>query len=163
MVLEFLVKMMEPLVGIKPEIIPVFLIAVFLAIIITIINKFAVNRKLMKEIKIKMTEIKENLSKAQKDGDKENANKYMNEYMKMNTQMMKQTFKSLLISMVFIMLFLPVLNHKYGADKENEIDPVVVAKLPFSFPIIGKNGGWLIWYFIVSIAVSITLKKIIGE
>jgi uncharacterized membrane protein (DUF106 family) len=136
---------------------------VAVTLIITLINKFAVNRKLMKEIKARMTEIRENLSKAQKEDRKEEVNKLMSEYMKINTQFMKQTFKSLFISLIVIMLFLPVLNLKYGANKDEGRERVVVAQLPFSLPVIGNQMGWLLWYFLISLSSSITFKKIIGE
>jgi uncharacterized membrane protein (DUF106 family) len=104
------------------------------------------------------------LSKAQKEGKTEEINKYMNEYMKLNTESMKQQFKSLLISIVFIMMFLPILNLKYSGME--------ILKMPFPFPLIAfkpfhfylsQIGGWVIWYFIVSLSIGVTFKKIIGE
>lgn len=159
---EPIAKAASPVFGLDP-IVTIFIFSAFLTIVIALINKFAVNRKVMKEIKTKMTEVKENLSKAQKDKNTEEVNKYMGEYMKINGEFMKQQFKSLLISIVFIMLFLPVLNLKYGGDKQNGIDPVIVAQLPFSLPFIGNSIGWLFWYIIVSLSISVAFKKIIGE
>lgn len=161
MVLEFLEKILEPafriispVFNLEP-IITISIFSAFLTLAIILINRFAVNRKLMQDIKSRMVEIREKLSKAQKDGDKENVNKFLNEYMKTNSQYMKQTFKALLISMVVIILFLPALNMKY---KEME-----VATLPFSLPIIKNKAGWLFWYILVSLALSVVVKKIIGE
>ncbi len=149
-----MVSVFAPLFTLNP-IIAVFIFSLFLTVIIILINRFAVNRKLMKEIKTKMTEIRENLTKAQKEGNKEDTNKFLNEYMKANSQMMKQNFKSLIISMVFVLIFLPMLSSKYTG--------VVVATLPFSLPIIGSNMGWLLWYFIVSLAMGWVIRKVIGE
>jgi uncharacterized membrane protein (DUF106 family) len=169
MPLSFLGKITEtaaqavsPIFSLHP-ILAIFIFSVAVTLIITLINKFAVNRKLMKEIKARMTEIRENLSKAQKEDRKEEVNKLMSEYMKINTQFMKQTFKSLFISLIVIMLFLPVLNLKYGANKDEGRERVVVAQLPFSLPVIGNQMGWLLWYFLISLSSSITFKKIIGE
>ncbi len=151
---EMMVSVFSPVFALKPLIV-VFIFSAFLTGVIILINRFAINRNLMKETKAKMTEIRENLTKAQKEGNKEDTNKFMSEYMKANSQMMKQNFKSLIISMVFVLLFLPVLSSKYSG--------VVVATLPFSLPIIGSNMGWLLWYFIVSLAMSLIIRKIIGE
>jgi len=145
---------LSPLFTLDP-LIAVFIFSVFLTGIITLINRFAVNRKLMKEIKTKMTEIRENLTKAQKEGNKEDTNKFLNEYMQTNSQMMKQNFKSLAISIVLVFLFLPVLSSHYKG--------VVVATLPFSLPKIGSSMGWLLWYFLVSLTISWVMKKIVGE
>jgi uncharacterized membrane protein (DUF106 family) len=145
---------LSPLFTLNP-LIAVLIFSVFLTGVIILINRFAVNRNLMKEIKTKMTEIRENLTKAQKEGNKEDTNKFLNEYMQTNSQMMKQNFKSLAISMVFVFLFLPVLSSQYKG--------VVVATLPFSLPIIGSNMGWLLWYFFVSLTISWVIRKIIGE
>jgi uncharacterized membrane protein (DUF106 family) len=148
------VQFMQPIFSLKP-LITIFLFSFVLTLLIAIINKFLVNRKVMKEVKTKMTEIRENLSKAQKSNDTEAVNKYMSEYMSINTQYMKQTFKSLLISIIVIMLFLPLLNLQYKG--------VTVLNLPFPLPIVGTKSGWFLWYFIVSLSTSIIFKKIIGE
>lgn len=145
---------LSPLLALNP-LLAVLIFSVFLTGIITLINRFAVNRNLMKEIKTKMTEIRENLTKAQKEGNKEDTNKFLNEYMQTNSKMMKQNFKSLAISMVLVFLFLPVLSSHYKG--------VVVAALPFSLPIIGSNMGWLLWYFFVSLTIGWVIRKIIGE
>jgi uncharacterized membrane protein (DUF106 family) len=146
-----------------PPIVTILIFSVGVTLIITLINRFAVNRKLMKEVKTRMTEIRESLSKSQKEGKTEEVNKLMSEYMKINTQFMKQSVKSLLISLVVIMLFLPILNLKYGANQAEGKERVVVAQLPFSLPIIGNQMGWLLWYFLISLASSFTFKKIVGE
>ncbi len=59
---------LSPLFTLNP-LIAVLIFSVFLTGIIILINRFAVNRNLMKEIKTKMTEIRENLTKAQKEGN----------------------------------------------------------------------------------------------
>lgn len=151
---ERIAQAINPVFALQP-IISIFIFSFALTLIITLINRFVVNRKAMKDVKTKMTEIRENLSKAQKEKNTEEINKYMNEYMSINTQYMKQTFKSLIISVVIIMLFLPVVNLKYKG--------VVVANLPFSLPVVGTKSGWLLWYFLVSLTTSIIFKKIIGE
>jgi uncharacterized membrane protein (DUF106 family) len=40
---------------------------------------------------------------------------------------------------------------------------VQVAVLPFTLPWIGSNLGWLGWYFLISLAISLVVRKIMGE
>ncbi len=136
-------------------IIAVSIFSVFLTGIITIINKLMINKKKMKEIKDSMASVRENLTRAQKEGNAEETKKYFNEYMKSNSQYMKQTFKTLMVSMAIVILFLPLLSVKYK--------DVVVAVLPFSLPFIGSELSWIWWYILVSFTVGWVIKKIVGE
>jgi uncharacterized membrane protein (DUF106 family) len=153
-VLEFLQNIFQPIFGLKP-IIAIFIFSAFLTLLIILINRLLTNKNVMKDIKDRMTDIREKLSKAQKEGDKESIGKYMDEYMKINNQYMKKTFKSLIVSIVIVIIFLPVVNMQY---KE-----VQVAVLPFTLPWIGSNLGWLGWYFLISLAISLVVRKIMGE
>lgn len=143
----------SPLTAFKPHI-ALFIFTAFITLLITLINRFAVNRKLMKDIKTKMTELRETLTKAQKEGDKENTSKLLNEYMQTNGQYMKQSFKALAISMVVVIIFLPWLGKRYAG--------MTVASLPFSLPVIGDTVGWLAWYFLVSLAIGWIVRKWLG-
>lgn len=151
---EMMILALSPIFLLEPFI-TVFIFSVVLTLIIVLINRFAVNRKLMKEIKAKISEIRENLTKAQKEGNQDDTSKFLDEYMQANSQMMKQNFRSLIISMVLVFLFLPMLSSKYTG--------MVVATLPFSLPVVGSEMGWLFWYFIVSLTMSWVIRKIIGE
>lgn len=143
----------SPLATFQPHV-ALFIFTAFITLLITLISKFAVNRKLMKEIKTKMTELRENLTKAQKEGNKETTSKFLNEYMQANGQYMKQNFKSLFISMAVIILFLPWLGKTYSG--------MTIASLPFSLPVIGNTLGWLAWYFLVSLSIGWIVRKWMG-
>jgi len=119
-----------------------------------VINKFSINKKAVREIKNRMEEIRENLTKAQKEGNKEETNRFLNEMMKANNDYMKQTFAALIISIVVLSLFLPWLRYRYEGK--------VVAALPFSLPVIGSSMGWVWWYVLVSFTVGWVIKKLLG-
>jgi uncharacterized membrane protein (DUF106 family) len=118
------------------------------------INRLLVNKNLVKEIKTKMEEIKENLNQAQKLGNKEHANKLIDEMMRTNNQYMKLTFKALIVSMIVISLFLPWVGEKYKG--------LTVALLPFNLPFVGASMEWLYWYIIVSITLGWIANKLLG-
>jgi uncharacterized membrane protein (DUF106 family) len=130
------------------------LVATALTAIVMVINKFSINKKAVREIKNRMEEIRENLTKAQKEGNKEETNRFLNEMMKANNDYMKQTFAALIISIVVLSLFLPWLRYRYEGK--------VVAALPFSLPVIGSSMGWVWWYVLVSFTVGWVIKKLLG-
>jgi len=129
------------------------IISAILAIIVILINRFSVDRKLMKEIKDRMSEVRENLTKAQKDGNTEQANKFLADMMKINNEYMRHSLKALFISLIIVALFLPWMKYKYSA--------LTVASLPFSLPIIGSQLGWVGWYILVSFAIGWVVRKIV--
>jgi uncharacterized membrane protein (DUF106 family) len=130
------------------------LVATTLTVIVMAANMLAVNRKAVKEIKDRMEQIRENLTKAQKEGNKEETNKFLSEMMSINSEYMRQTFRAMIISIVIISIFLPWLKYKY--------DGKFTASLPFNAPIVGSSIGWLLWYFIVSFTVGWIIKKVLG-
>lgn len=135
--------------------ISILLISILLTTIIFVINRLFVNKNLVNETKRKMEEIRESLTQAQKEGNKENIEKFLNELMKTNTQYMRQTFKTLIISLIIISFFLPWLNYRYQG--------LTVAALPFNLPLIGSSLNWLYWYILISLAVGWVIRKIFGE
>lgn len=138
-----------------PAYIALLIFSMILTAIIFGINKLMINRKLAKEIKTKLTEVRENLTKAQKEGRKEDANKFLSEYMSINSQYMRQMFKVMIVSFVVIILFFP-----WAADKFSGMS---VAALPFALPIMGTSAHWIFWYILVSITTSWLLRKFVGE
>jgi len=105
-------------------------------------------------LKRNMEEIKENLTEAQKEGNKENVNKFLSELMKVNNQYLRHSFKTLIISLLIVSLFLPWLAQKYQG--------LTVATLPFNLPFIGSGLNWLYWYIFVSLAVGWLIRKLLG-
>src|SRR3989338_9662249 len=95
-----------PLLALKPHI-ALFIFASMLTVIIYAINKLMINRRVAKEIKDKLAAVKENLTKAQKDGKKDEISKFLNEYMSMNNQYLKQTFKVMAVTFVVVIVLFP--------------------------------------------------------
>lgn len=143
-----------PLLLFKPHV-ALFVFALILTTIIFGINKLMINRKVAKEIKDKLATVKENLTKAQKEGKKDEINKFLSEYMAINNQYLRQTFKVMMVTFVVVIVLFPWASTRFSG--------ISVAKLPFTLPIIGTNMGWIAWYILVSITGSWLLKKFIGD
>lgn len=143
----------SPLSMFSPHI-SLLIVSIVLTSIVLFINRFAMNKKVMEEIKHKMEEVRENLTQAQKAGNTEDVNKFLSEMMKMNSQYMRQTFKAMIISIVILAMFLPWLNFKYGG--------AAVVNLPFDLPIVGTSLGWILWYTLVSFSIGWVIKKLVG-
>jgi len=129
-------------------------VATTLTLILLVLTRFSVNRKAIKEIKDRMEQTRENLTKAQKEGNKEETSKLMNEMMSSNTDYMKQTFKTLIISLIVLSLILPWMKYRYEGK--------ATASLPFTLPFVGNSLGWVYWYVLVSFTVGWVIKKILG-
>jgi uncharacterized membrane protein (DUF106 family) len=158
MVLEQLYAAFDVLFGPVVALQPLYAITIISAIItvlVILINRFAVDRKLMKEIKNKMEETREQLTQAQKAGDKEKTDMHFKDMMKINNDLMKQNFKAIIISLIVISLIFPWIKYRYNA--------MVVAAMPFEVPVIGINLTWLYWYILVSFAIGWFINKLIGN
>jgi len=158
MVLEELTGMMNlimsPITAFPPYI-ALFIFSLVITLLILGLNRIFTRKSALKEIKIKMQELRENLTKAQKEGNKENTEKYMSEMLKANNQMMKVSFKSMIISFVIIAIFLPWVSSKYSG--------ATVAYLPFEIPFVGSGLSWVYWYFLVSMTIGWITNKLFGS
>lgn len=142
----------SPLAILRPHI-SLLIVSAILTLVVIILNKLTIKKDLVRDMKKRMEEIRESLTKAQKDGNREEANKFLSEMMKANSQYMRQTFKTLIVSTVVLALFLPWLTHKYGGS--------AVATLPFSLPFIGSNLSWIYWYILVSLTIGWVVRKLL--
>lgn len=140
-----------PLLGLSPAL-SLLIVSSLLTALVIVINMLAVNRKVVRGIKDKLEELREQVNQAQKTGNKEDTTKYLNEMMKTNGQYMRQTFKALIVSMVILGLFLPWLQYRYAN--------IIVAKLPFVLPYLGSELSWFWWYVFVSLAIGWVLRRI---
>lgn len=137
-----------------PPIISLLLLSSFLTILILVITKFFVNTKVLREIKDEMEKIREQLTAAQKNGDKGLQNEFLSKMMETNSKYMKHSFKALIISIIVLSLFLPYLKYKY--------EGIIIAQLPLNVPFIGTSLGWLGWYVLVSFMIGWAIRKILG-
>lgn len=153
-IVNFFNLVFSPLFAFSP-IVSLLLVSSFLTLLVLGLNRIVTNRKLIKEIKDKMEQVRENLTAAQKIGDKENINKLMAEMMSVNNTYMKQTFKAMIVSLVVLALFLPWLRFKY--------EGMVVANLPFTLPFLGNSLSWIYWYILVSFSIGWVAGKVLGD
>jgi len=137
-----------------PPIISLMLLSTFLTALVILVTRIFVNTKVMREIKAEMEKIREELTKAQKSGDKETADAHLKKMMETNSKYMKHSFKATIVSIIVLALFLPYLQFKYTG--------LVIAKLPFSVPFIGNTLSWLYWYVLVSFMIGWVIRKIAG-
>jgi uncharacterized membrane protein (DUF106 family) len=141
-----------PLLSLPPYL-ALIIFSALLTLLISFFGRIFTKKKSVNELKERMEEIRKNLIRAQKSGDKAEINKFMQELMRINSEYMKHSFKILLISLILITTFLPWLNYKYQG--------LVIASLPFTLPLIGKELNWLYWYAFISLLTGWFLKKIL--
>lgn len=135
-------------------IISVMLLSTFLTVLILALTKLFVNTKVMREIKDEMEKIREQLTLAQKQGDKELQDTHLKKMMEVNSKYMQHSFKATIVSIIVLAMFLPYLKFKY--------EGLVVAKVPFAIPFIGNTLSWLYWYVLVSFMMGWVIRKIVG-
>lgn len=145
---------LSPLLLFKPHI-SLLIISTMLTIVALVISKLFSNRKLIKEIKDRMEMIREDLTKAQREGNTQHANKCLNEMMKANTEYLRHSFKGMVASIVIIIPFLYLVKANYSG--------MVVATLPFTAPVVGSSLSWIGWYILVSFAIGWTVGKLLGD
>lgn len=133
----------------------VFIIAAAISIFITVITGKVVDQKKMKATKARMKEYQEKVKKAKTDGNTKEMNRLNKEMMSLQGDMFSNSFKPMLFTIVPILLIFSWLRYYVPSD-------INVVKLPFYLPIWGNELGWFGWYFIVSIAVSPLVKKILN-
>lgn len=137
-----------------PPVISLFLLAFIITALIILINRIFVKGNVLKELKEKMEQMREELIRHQKDGNTDKANEVLNEMAKTNMVYMKHTFKALIISMVVVILVFPWMQATYK--------DATVAKLPLVVPFVGSNLSWFVWYFIASLGIGWVIRKLMG-
>jgi uncharacterized membrane protein (DUF106 family) len=142
---------LSPIAVFQPHV-TILIIALIVTFVVTGLSRLITKKSVLQEIKNRIEEIRENLTKAQKEGNTENANKFLNEMMKANNEYMKHSFKTMIVSLVIAGLFLPWLGYKYSG--------LAVANLPFSIPFIGSNLNWIYWYILVSLTIGWIVNKL---
>lgn len=149
----------SPLLFFKPHV-TLFLFAAILAIIVTMINKLMMNKKALKELKESLTNTRERLTKAQKEGKKDDINKLLNEYLLINNKYMAQTFKTVFVSFIVIIILFPWANHRFS---EMTIISHPFTSMLSAMPLIKLLPNWLVWYILSSVSISWVLRKFVGE
>src|SRR3989337_3956105 len=94
----------SPLAALKPHI-SLLIVSAILTVIVLVLNKLLTNKNMMKELKLKIDELKENLTRAQKEGNADETSKFLSEMMSANNQYLKQNFKAMIFLLVVIAIF----------------------------------------------------------
>ncbi|WP_409199538.1 DUF106 domain-containing protein [Methanobrevibacter sp. DSM 116169] len=172
---------LNPLIALDPNpsnpILTVFVISLVVSIITTVANKLLVDHDEMNDIREEMKEFQNELREAQKSGDSKKIAKLQAkqvDFMEKQSKMMTNSFKPAIVTMVPILLVfwwmrssaisdlivnLPVTVY-YGTLTPiwHTIGPLIYggeATIPFAI-------GWLLWYFICTLAIGQILRKFVG-
>ena len=105
-----------PLMPMGPMV-SLFVISAAITIAVLLLGRLLTNNKAVKELRLKMQELREQMTTAQKAGDTTTANKLLEQTLQMNNEFMKHSYKSLFVSLVVLYLFLPWLNQPQYADR----------------------------------------------
>lgn len=156
MVFDFIGQMIDPvfapLAVFSPDV-TIFIFSAMLTLLILFVNRLLVKKSFIEEIRTKMEQLKEKITQAQKEGNKEELQKFMGELMQTNNQYMKHNFKTLIVSLIVLSLLLPWLSYRYSA---------VIINIPFSLPFLGSQISWVYWYVLASFAVGWGARKVFG-
>ena len=153
---EMLNPIFSPLANTFEPYVTILIMSILLTGIITFVSRLFVNRKLMIKVKEEMEEIKEKLNHAQKNGNKEDQDKYLADLMSANGKYMRHTMKIMIVSIAVVMIFFPWISLTYTGMQ--------VVNLPFELPIVGWTSlEWFWWYVITAFAAGTVLRKIMGS
>jgi uncharacterized membrane protein (DUF106 family) len=129
------------------------IIATMLIFITTMMYKYMADQDKIKELRDQQKEINKKAKEYQKT-DPEKANKLMGEALKLTNKQMRMNMKPMVASLVIFMVFFPWL-------RETFLDRVLI-ELPFWVPLFGTDLGWLGFYIVMSLPISMGLRKAMG-
>lgn len=159
MVLEFLNPMLSGMFAfaLPPAFPPVLSILFFsglVSLVIALMNKFLVDNKKVSELKQKQKELQEKAKAVQKQNPDE-ANKILSEVMSTTNEIMRMNMRAMVPTMLFVILLLPWIAEVFTK-------PVAILPNHMELPLFGNDFGWLSWYFITSIPLSVIFRKALG-
>lgn len=156
MVTDIIVKALDVVLGplsvFQPHV-AIVIVSLIITAAIMLLNRLVVNKKAVNEIKEKMEQIREQMTQAQKEDNKENVQKYINEWTSINNSYMKHTFKTMIVSLVVLLLFYSWLGFKFTG---------LAVGIPFPIPFVGASVDWPIWYVIASLSIGWVSRKLFG-
>ena len=147
---SFLSGMFSPVLNLN-FVVAELILASIVVFFITTIYRFLIDQKKAKEIKGQISELQKKLKEV-KD-NKDEMNRVSAEMMKLTNQQMRSTMKPMLVVMVVAFLFLPWMASTFSEG---------IVSLPFSLPMFGNDFGWLAWYIVISIPLSMIFRKVLG-
>ena len=128
-------------------------VSVVMSFMTSLIYRLFGNYKELKRLKAELNDLRESVSKAQKE---KNEKKVMELLKKQNSLAMEQfqyMFKPMFLTMGLVGLVFMFLKKIYvGMD--------LSFGLPFSLPFIGNSVGWLGFYIIMTLPLTIFFRKL---
>ncbi len=140
-----------PVFGLPPAI-GEAIVAAVVTIVITLFYKYMVDQNKMRELKTKVKELQKKQKEVPK-GNTEELNKLLSEMLSLQNQQMKLNLKPMIPTLLIAVAVFPWMGSVFTG-------PMVI--LPFALPFFGNDFGWLMWYIILSIPMSIVFRKILG-
>ncbi len=129
------------------------ILAAMIVFIITVLYKYLVDQEQMREHKEQIKTMQQKIKELQKTNPAE-ANKMLGDVLGMTNKQMLMNLKPMLVTMAFVLVFLPWIASVFGGKS--------VVLLPFALPFFGSELGWIAWYLIVSIPLSLLFRKMLG-
>ncbi len=150
---------LDPLSASMPIYVVILILAAFTAVYTSVIQKFTVDMKKMKEIQQRVMSFQKEYMEAAKQDNKfklKQMEEEKAEIQKLQSEMMSMQFKPMFYSMV---VTLPIFMWLYSKTRE-----VVSVIVPFSGEIhiadpILIVPWWLFWYLLCSIAIGQVVRK----
>jgi uncharacterized membrane protein (DUF106 family) len=166
----------NPLFG---AIIGVFIISTIIAFIITLANKLLVDQDRLQYLQKEMKEYQQNMMKAQKSGDPnamKEVQKKQSQFMQLQKEMMFNSFKPMIVTFIPIIVIFwwmsgnPLITHMYVQLPTFGYYIFLVPLFQWIATIFYPVGAvtpfatisWLGWYILVSFAMSLVFRKILG-
>lgn len=137
--------------GLPPEMGEIVVAAV-LTLVITLFYKYMVDQNKMKELKGKIKELQGKQKEIPKSNTDE-MNKVFSEILALQNQQMKMNLKPMMVTLLLAVLFFPWMGSTFFGTQ---------IVLPLSLPFIGNDLGWLMWYIVLSIPMSMIFRKLLG-
>ncbi|MEM5812117.1 MAG: DUF6435 family protein [Candidatus Aenigmatarchaeota archaeon] len=130
----------------------IFIWAVGLSVLTLLISKFLGNQQEIKKARKEMEFYREKAMKAQKSGDIKKANEYTSEMLKASQRQFRHNLRPMMVSFFVFLIALGWLNTSYAGVK-------IISPIPI--PFLGYELGWLWWYIIVVLPMSMLFRKML--
>lgn len=143
------------------NVVGVFIMALVVSLIITVITAKLVDQTQMKKNKARMKEFQAKMKEAQKKGSQKELAKIQKEMMEVQGAVMKNTMRPMMFTMIPIIIIFSWMNTYLPRE-------IIVVYLPFDIILNGTdpNGiptfGWFGWYILSSFGISPVIKKILN-
>ena len=129
------------------------LTSMFMSLLTSLIYRFYGNYKEMRRIKAEINDLKDKLNKARKEKDDKKLMKYMKRQNELAMEQFQYMFKPMTMTMLVVGFVFYFLRHIFL-----KID--VSFALPFYIPWIGNEVGWLGFYIIMSLPMTVFFRKL---